>query len=193
MRVAAQVGAARRGYSFVEVLCALALLSVLVGSVAPAAMIAARRQAALATWIEDLEAGARLCDRLGRELREARRVLQAAPGGGVARTGASSLLLERPDGTLVGLALERRRPDLPAWLVRTRLDAGGRLLGREPLGQLEALALRYDVRRAPSSGGGATSSVVGVAWDLTLPRRHEGAKAALLSSYALVAGGEGLR
>lgn len=193
MRDGEKTAAARRGYSFVEILCALSLLSVLVGSVAPAAMIAARRQAALATWIEDLEGGARLCDRLGRELREARRVLQAAPGGGAARTGASSLLLERPDGTLVGLALERRRPELPAWLVRTHLDAQGRLLGREPLGQLEALALRYDVRRVPAPGGGATSSVVGAAWDLTLPRRSEGAEAALLSSYALVSGGEGLR
>lgn len=161
----------------------IGLLTVLILGVAPAAWLGSARQSALAGWIEDLEAGTRMADRLGVELREARRVVVKGPGG--ARSGAGALLLMRPGGELVLLELERPRADLPGWLIRTRFDARGAPLVRERLVALDGLAFRYEQR--PGLG------VVGVAFDLTLPRRQAGAAPAVLSSYALVGAGEASR
>lgn len=174
---------ARRARTLFETMAGIGLVVVLAVGVAPAILIGSARQVALAAWIEDLEAGARQADRLGVELREARRVVVSGPGG--LRSGAEALLLERADGELVLLKLERRRPDLPGWLTRARFDPQGALLGRERLVALDGLGFRYEQR--------AAVGVVGVAFDLTLPRRQAGAAPALLSSFALVGAGEPLR
>ena len=165
--------------SLTELLVCLGLVTVLVGVVLPIGLQLARHHAEVELLAGDLERCVRLADRLGSEVRSARAFLPRSPDGKV-RTGGSSLVLLRGDGSIVALALEPRRRSGPPTLVLHRYHSG-RAPERAALGELGGLRLLLDQPGVEQAGA--------LTFELALPRRTAGAEERVLSSRAALLGG----
>ncbi|MBX3471452.1 MAG: hypothetical protein KF878_31755 [Planctomycetes bacterium] len=168
---------ARGGWTLTELMVVLVASAAVSVTLMQDALRARRHQAELAGHADDLRVAVDACDLLAREVRVARALAARTPGGAV-RLGARALVARGPDGRVTALTLEgdgpRRR------LVRTVFGPSGRRLGREDLGAVGDLTLRFDAAQA--------DAVTAVMIEVRLPARGGAGAPPVLATRALVGG-----
>jgi hypothetical protein len=170
-----------RGYTYVELIVAAALISGLILVVYGATVALSQQRMELTAYVSDLEQTTGIVDRMARVIRESPGVVAKSPDGRV-RTAAGSLVLQRAGGGVRAFTLAQSR-------VGTRLrlleyGAGGDPISDTDWGPVGGLRFRYNDPRP--------GAVTLVTFEVLLPRRSPDAPPAPLATRArLLAGGRG--